>query len=123
MAAPAAPWAGGADETPPRDAAGARRRLVEGNRRFVAGESHHDHASKEWRKRLAAEQKPFAAVLGCSDSRVPTELVFDQGFGDLFVIRIAGNVISTDVLGSLQYAWHHLHVPLLVVLGHEGCGP
>jgi carbonic anhydrase len=60
--------------------------------------------------------------LGCSDSRVPAELVFDQGFGDLFVIRVAGNVISTDVVGSLQYAWYHLRVPLLVVLGHEGCG-
>jgi carbonic anhydrase len=88
----------------------------------MAGESIHGHASQAWRKRLTAGQKPFATILGCSDSRVPAELVFDQGFGDLFVIRIAGNVISTDVLGSLQYAWHHLHVPLLVVLGHEGCG-
>jgi carbonic anhydrase len=69
--------------------------------------------------------KNFAAILPMmlmGDSRVPVELVFDQGFGDLFVIRVAGNVISTDVVGSLQYAWHHLHVPLLVVLGHEGCG-
>jgi carbonic anhydrase len=122
LALPAAVWAGGAEEPFPRDAAEARRRLLEGNRRFVAGESLHGHTSRDWRKRLAAGQKPFAAILGCSDSRVPTELVFDQGFGDLFVIRIAGNVISSDVVGSLQYAGHHRHVPLLVVLGHEGCG-
>jgi carbonic anhydrase len=114
--------AGGADEAAPKDAAEARQRLLEGNKRFVAGESIHAHASKDWRKRLTAGQTPFATILGCSDSRVPIELVFDQGFGDLFVIRIAGNVISTDVLGSLQYAEHHLHVPLMVVLGHEGCG-
>jgi carbonic anhydrase len=122
VAVPAALWAGGAEEASPRDAAEARRRLLEGNKRFVAGESIHGHTGKEWRKRLTAGQKPFAAVLGCSDSRVPTELVFDQGFGDLFVIRIAGNVISADVEGSLQYAEHHLRVPLLMVLGHEGCG-
>jgi carbonic anhydrase len=122
LTVPAALWAGGADEAVPQDAAEAWQRLLEGNKRFVAGESIHGHASKEWRKRLTTGQKPFAAILGCSDSRVPTELVFDQGFGDLFVIRNAGNVISTDVLGSLQYAGHHLHVSLLVVLGHEGCG-
>jgi len=122
LTVPTALWAGGADEAVPQDAAEARQRLLEGNKRFVAGESTHAHASKEWRKRLTAGQKPFATILGCSDSRVPVELVFDQGFGELFVIRVAGNVISTDVVGSLQYAWHHLHVPLLVVLGHEGCG-
>jgi carbonic anhydrase len=122
LTVPTALWAGGADVAVPQDAAEARQRLLEGNKRFVAGESIHGHAGKEWRKRLTAGQKPFATILGCSDSRVPTELVFDQGFGDLFVIRIAGNVISTDVVGSLQYAWHHLQVPLLVVLGHEGCG-
>jgi carbonic anhydrase len=122
MALPGMLWATGADQLSPRNAAEARQRLIDGNKRFVAGESIHDHASKEWRKRLTAGQKPFAAILGCSDSRVPTELVFDQGFGDLFVIRVAGNIISTDVVGSLQYAGHHLQVPLLVVLGHEGCG-
>jgi carbonic anhydrase len=115
-------WAAGADQPSSRNATEVLQRLRDGNQRFVAGESIHDHASKDWRKRLAAGQKPFAAILGCSDSRVPTELVFDQGFGDLFVIRIAGNVISTDVVGSLQYAWHHLHVSLLMVLGHAGCG-
>jgi carbonic anhydrase len=122
LALPAALWAGGGDEPFPKDASEARKRLLAGNQRFAAGESIHVHASKEWRKRLTAGQKPFAAILGCSDSRVPTELVFDQGFGDLFVIRVAGNVVSTDVVGSLLYAGHHLNVPLLVVLGHEGCG-
>jgi carbonic anhydrase len=122
LAVPEALWAGRADEAVPQDAAQARQRLLEGNKRFVAEESIHDHASKDWRKRLTAGQRPFATILGCSDSRVPIELIFDQGFGDLFVIRIAGNVISADVLGSLQYAGHHLHVPLLMVLGHEGCG-
>jgi carbonic anhydrase len=121
-ALPGVLWAAGADQPSHRNAAEARQRLIDGNKRFAAGESIHDHASKEWRKRLTAGQKPFAAILACSDSRVPTELVFDQGFGDLFVIRVAGNVISTDVVGSLKYAGHHLHVPLLVVLGHEGCG-
>lgn len=122
LTVPKALWAAGADEAVPRSAAEARQRLLEGNKRFVAGASIHGHASQAWRKRLAAAQKPFATILGCSDSRVPAELVFDQGFGDLFVIRVAGNVISTDVVGSLEYAEHHLHVPLLVVLGHEGCG-
>jgi carbonic anhydrase len=122
LTVPTALWAGGADEAAPQDATEARQRLLDGNKRFIAGESIHGHASKDWRKRLTAGQKPFATILSCSDSRVPPELVFDQGFGDLFAIRIAGNVISTDVVGSLQYAEHHLHVPLLVVLGHEGCG-
>jgi carbonic anhydrase len=122
LTVPTALWAGGTDEVVPKDATEARQRLIEGNKRFVTGESIHGHASKQWRKGLTAGQKPFATILGCSDSRVPAELVFDQGFGDLFVIRVAGNVISTDVVGSLQYAWYHLHVPLLLVLGHEGCG-
>jgi carbonic anhydrase len=122
MTAPAALWAGGGDESAPQSTAEARQRLLDGNRRFVTGQSIHRHADNEWRKRLTGGQKPFATILGCSDSRVPVELVFDQGFGDLFVIRIAGNVISSDVVGSLQYAEHHLHVPLLMVLGHEGCG-
>src|SRR5262249_24599038 len=80
LTVPTALWAGGADEAAPQDPAEARQRLVEGNKRFVAGESIHGHATKEWRKRLAAGQKPFATILGCSDSRVPAELVFDQGF-------------------------------------------
>ena len=111
-----------ADEPFPKDAAEAGQRLAAGNKRFVAGESIHPRATKEWRQRLTKQQKPFAAVLGCSDSRVPAELVFDQGFGNLFVIRVAGNVFAPDGLGSLEYAWLHLKVPLVLVLGHEGCG-
>jgi carbonic anhydrase len=76
----------------------------------------------EWRKHLVTGQKPFAALVGCSDSRVPVELVFDQGFGDLFVLRVAGNVIAEDVFGSIHYAGRHLGTQLFVVLGHEGCG-
>jgi carbonic anhydrase len=71
---------------------------------------------------LAKGQHPFATVLGCSDSRVPVERVFDAGVGELFVIRVAGNVLSPEVAGSIQYAGSHLHTPLFVVLGHEGCG-
>jgi carbonic anhydrase len=67
-------------------------------------------------------QQPYATILGCSDSRVPPELIFDADFGELFIIRVAGNVISPEVMGSMQYAGAHLHTPLFVVLGHEGCG-
>lgn len=106
----------------PLDADEAVRRLKEGNARFAEGRTRHAHESARWRKHLVAGQKPFAALLGCSDSRVPVELVFDQGFGDLFVIRVAGNVIAEDVFGSIQYAGRHLGTRLFVVLGHEGCG-
>jgi carbonic anhydrase len=109
-------------EKPPATAQQALERLREGNRRFVEGKVRHGHENRTWREALVAEQHPFAVVLGCSDSRVPIELVFDQGFGDLFVIRVAGNVIATDVIGSIAYALAHLHTRLLVVLGHEGCG-
>jgi len=71
---------------------------------------------------LAKGQQPFATILGCSDSRVPPELIFDANFGELFIVRVAGNVISPEVMGSLQYAGAHLRTPLFVVLGHEGCG-
>src|SRR4029079_14913219 len=71
---------------------------------------------------LAKDQQPYATVFGCSDSRVPPELVFDAGFGELFVIRVAGNVLGASITGTLQYAGAHLHTPLFVVLGHEGCG-
>jgi len=97
-------------------------RLVAGNERFVRGELIHPHEGEEWRRHLAREQHPFATILGCSDSLVPPELVFDQGLGDLFVVRVAGNVIATDILGSIQYAGTHLGTRLFVVLGHEGCG-
>ncbi len=97
-------------------------RLKEGNQRFVTGKTKHQHASREWRESLVSGQNPFAVILGCADSRVPTELVFDQGFGDLFVIRNAGNVVMEDVMGSIEYAALHLKTRLVVVMGHEGCG-
>jgi carbonic anhydrase len=96
--------------------------LKEGNERFVGGRTKNDHTSKEWRAGLTAGQNPFATILSCSDSRVPTELVFDRGFGDLFVIRNAGNVASKDVLASIEYAGKHLGIRLNVVMGHEHCG-
>src|SRR4030095_14828980 len=71
---------------------------------------------------LAGGQRPYATILGCSDSRVPPELLFDAGFGELFIIRVAGNVVSPEVMGSIQYAGTHLETRLFVVLGHEGCG-
>jgi carbonic anhydrase len=71
---------------------------------------------------LAKGQQPYATVLGCSDSRVPPELIFDSGFGELFVVRVAGNVLGPSILGTLQYAGMHLHTPLFVIMGHEGCG-
>src|SRR6059036_1627413 len=74
------------------------------------------------REELAKSQHPFAVVLGCSDSRVPPEIVFDQGLGDLFVLRVAGNVINDESLGSIEYAVDHLAVRLIVVLGHQRCG-
>lgn len=100
----------------------ALERLKLGNERFREGHSLHRHESVGWRTHLMEGQQPFATILGCADSRIPPELIFDQGFGDLFVIRVAGNVIGEEVAGSIQYAVHHLRTPLLVVLGHEGCG-
>lgn len=97
-------------------------RLIEGNGRFVREETTTAHEGANWRQHLVGGQQPFATILGCSDSRVPPELVFDQGFGDLFVVRLAGNVIDPDVIGSIQYAVGHLGTTLLVVLGHESCG-
>ncbi len=96
--------------------------LIEGNERFIRGEAKHGSISQQAFARMRGGQRPFAVVLGCSDSRVPPELVFDQGFGDLFVIRIAGNVIAPGVTGSIQYAHRHLGTSLMVILGHEDCG-
>src|SRR4051794_8155226 len=97
-------------------------RLKLGNERFVAGEARFPTVQKEVLAKLAKGQQPYATILGCSDSRVPPELIFDAGFGELFIIRVAGNVISPEVMGTLQYAGLHLRTPLFVVLGHEGCG-
>ena len=96
--------------------------LLVGNERFVAGTATHPHAGYARRSELAKGQHPVAAVVGCADSRVPPELLFDQGLGDLFVVRVAGNVAEPGVIGSVEYAAEHLGTPLVVVLGHEGCG-
>src|SRR5689334_19265650 len=109
-------------ESFPKDASEALARLKAGNDRFADGKTRHAHESADWRKHLVGEQKPFATILGCSDSRVPPELVFDQGFGDLFVVRLAGHVIAADVVASLSYAARHLGTPVFVVMGHTGCG-
>jgi carbonic anhydrase len=97
-------------------------RLVAGNRRFVRGKARFPTLQKEVLAALAKEQRPYATILGCSDSRVPPELVFDAGFGELFIVRVAGNVVLPAVTGTLQYAGVHLGTPLFVVLGHERCG-
>ena len=100
----------------------ALKRLKEGQARYQTGQPVHPGQSLERRKTLAGGQKPIAAFLACADSRVPVELVFDQGLGDLFVVRVAGNSAGVDELGSIEYAVEHLGVSLLVVLGHSKCG-
>jgi carbonic anhydrase len=98
-------------------------RLKEGNRRFVSDERKLDvRASHTRREALADGQQPFAIVLGCSDSRVPAEVVFDQGLGDLFVIRVAGNIVSPSQVGSVEFAAERFGARLVVVLGHTQCG-
>jgi carbonic anhydrase len=110
-------------DAPPRYTADqALARLAEGNARFVRGEARFPTVQKEVLAALAKGQHPYATILGCSDSRVPPELLFDAGFGELFIVRLAGNVLSPEVIGTLQYAGAHLRTPLFVVLGHEGCG-
>lgn len=104
-------------------AAEALERLRNGNARFVAGErSHATVASRSHRGELADGQEPFAIILGCSDSRVPAEIVFDQGLGDLFVIRVAGNIVAPSQIGSVEFAAEKFGTRLVVVLGHSRCG-
>lgn len=100
----------------------ALRRLMEGNQRFLNGTTRWERETAAALATLADGQQPYATILGCSDSRVPPELVFDTGLGELFVVRVAGNVFSGEVAGTLQYAGVHLGTPLIVVLGHSGCG-
>lgn len=100
----------------------ALKRLKQGNHRCVEGKSVHKHDLARWRTRYRSGQMPFATVLGCSDSRVSPELLFDSGFGDLFVIRVAGNIVDPVVIGSIQYAIEHLDNKLIVVMGHQNCG-
>lgn len=97
-------------------------RLTEGNQRFVAGALTHPDQSVERRRETSGGQHPFAIVLTCADSRLSPEIIFDQGIGDLFVVRNAGNLSDDHVLGSIEYAVEHLHAPLIVVLGHTKCG-
>lgn len=101
----------------------ALRRLQDGNRRFVAEVGNDGSlASRSRRVSLVARQEPFAIILGCSDSRVPAELVFDQGLGDLFVIRVAGNIVAPSQIGSVEFAAQRFGTRLVVVLGHSLCG-
>lgn len=96
--------------------------LMDGNARFFSGNASRPELGANERRAQIIGQTPFAAVLACSDSRVPVELVFDQGLGQLFVVRVAGNVVGESGLGTLEYAIKHLDVHLVVVMGHEGCG-
>lgn len=96
--------------------------LKKGNERFVAGRPEHPDQGIEHRASLAVAQRPTAVVFGCADSRVAAEIIFDQGLGDMFVVRTAGHVIDSAVLGSIEYAVTVLDVPLIVVLGHDSCG-
>ncbi len=103
-------------------AAEALQRLLDGNHRYVEERLIHPNQTTERRATVAGGQHPFAAILGCSDSRVPPEIVFDQGLGDLFVVRLAGNVADPVAIDSLDYAVAHLGARLILVLGHERCG-
>jgi len=101
----------------------ALERLRDGNRRFVSGMRRNATLTNQTRRsELAAGQEPFAIILGCSDSRVPAEIVFDQGLGDLFVIRVAGNIVASSQIGSVEFAAERFSTPLVVVLGHSRCG-
>lgn len=111
------------EASPAPDADAALRMLVEGNERWVAGASQHPATDSEARDRAAREgQKPFVAVLTCADSRLPVERVFDRGAGELFVVRVAGNIAGESEIGTIEYGVGHLHTPLLVVMGHTKCG-
>ena len=96
--------------------------MAEGNERFITGNPAHPRQDVDYRHDLAAAQFPHAALFGCSDSRLSAELIFDKGLGDVFVVRNVGQVISSSVVGSLEYAVWVLHVPLIVILSHDSCG-
>jgi carbonic anhydrase len=96
--------------------------LMEGNRRFVNDSSTHPNRAVERRQETAGLQEPFAVILGCADSRVSPEIIFDQGIGDLFVVRVAGNVMGPITLDSIEYSALYLHSTLIMVLGHQNCG-
>ncbi|MCA1615260.1 MAG: carbonic anhydrase, partial [Acidobacteria bacterium] len=98
------------------------RALKTGNARFFGGQARRPETSAAERRAQILGQTPFAVILACSDSRVPTEIVFDQGLGTLFITRVAGNIVETGTTGSIEYAVNHLKTHIVVVLGHEGCG-
>jgi carbonic anhydrase len=97
-------------------------KLMSGNKRYIIAKQAHSNLTSERRAELKDGQRPIAIILGCSDSRVPPELIFDQGLGDLFVVRVAGNILDDVVLGSIEYAASHLGTSLLMILGHSRCG-
>ncbi len=108
--------------TRPRTPAQAWAALLDGNHRFVSGGREHPNQDADRRTEVATGQTPFALVFGCSDSRVSAEIIFDRGLGDLFVVRTAGHVVDTGVLGSIEFGVQQLQIPLVVVLGHDSCG-
>jgi carbonic anhydrase len=112
----------GADGEWPANPAAALRLLIEGNQRFITGRRLHPHQDADRRTALAPAQRPFAVLFGCADSRLAAEIIFDQGLGDLFVVRTAGHVVGPEVLGSIEYAVAVLDTPLVAVLGHDSCG-
>jgi carbonic anhydrase len=122
----ASQFAGAADpahsDQPSVAPAEAISKLKEGNGRYTSGNLQHPGQTTERRTELANTQHPFAAIVSCSDSRVPPEIVFDQGLGDLFIVRVAGNVINDEGLGSIEYTVDHLGTRLILVLGHQRCG-
>lgn len=120
MTAPATGSAHAGDR--PRTPAQAWQALAAGNARFMAGQPEHPSQDTQRRRELSAAQHPFAVVFGCSDSRLAAEIIFDQGLGDTFVVRTAGHVIDTTVIGSIEYGVDVLGTPLVVVLGHDSCG-
>jgi carbonic anhydrase len=109
-------------EQPAVAPADAISKLKEGNGRYTSGNLQHPGQTTERRTELAKTQHPFASIVSCSDSRVPPEIVFDQGLGDLFIVRVAGNVINDEGLGSIEYSVDHLGTRLILVLGHQRCG-
>ncbi len=127
IASPAA-WLGysqsahAATSSPALDPEMALQRLLAGNRRFAQHNPDHPHQSGQRVQEVAQAQHPFAVILSCADSRVPAEIIFDQGIGDIFDVRIAGNIATPEAIGSLEYAVALLEAPLLMVLGHERCG-
>ncbi len=110
------------DKAPAESPVEALQLLREGNNRFFSGNATRPELNAFQRRAQILSQSPFAVVLGCSDSRVPIELVFDQGLGDMFVVRVAGNVVVPAAAGSIEYAVKHLNSQLVVIMGHEGCG-